>query len=196
MAERHVLYSIPQAARLCGISRVTLWKYVKRGELKSSRTPGGQHRIKLADLKRFARQKEMFLADVSQTKAARILIIDDDKGIRKLLVKALSAAGYQTEQASDGFEAGIKILSFRPHLVLLDLVMPNMDGFKVCEIIKQDEQTKNIKIIAISGFSSEENQQRIFNCGADTFHSKPLAVKRLLAEIAELLVPSKGVTTE
>ena len=95
--------------------------------------------------------------------------------------------GFEVESASDGFEAGIKIIKFQPHIVILDLYMPKMDGFEVCRQLKKDRDTATIKIIAISGDEDPRNREKILNCGADCFFSKPADINVIISEIHNLI---------
>jgi len=98
-----------------------------------------------------------------------------------------SQGEYQTAVASDGFEAGVKIIEFKPGLVILDLVMPGMDGFEACRRIKENSNTAHIKVLAITGYDTEENKERIMSAGADAFMPKPLDMDRLLPNVDDLL---------
>lgn len=181
------MLSIPKAAVLCGLHRATLWKYVKKGEIKTFKTPGGQYRIHRDDLKRFTRERGMYAFPSESQTANKILIVDDDPGIQKLLGRLLNDPAYQLEYASDGFDAGMKTLKFQPHLILLDLFMPGIDGFKVCENLKQNADSASIKIIAISGYDTQTNRQKILDCGADLFLPKPIDNQALLRNVRQLL---------
>ena len=184
---RDEIFSIPKAARHCDLHRVTLWKYVKAGEIKTFRTPGGQYRIRKADLYKFMQRKGMNLYLLDEPSSKKVLIVDDDPALKRLLGQALSGKGFELEYASDGFEAGLKIIKFQPNMVILDLFMPNMDGFEVCKRLKEASETAKIKIIAISGFDTEETRQRILDCGADLFLPKPLDIKNMKQEIGNIL---------
>ena len=85
------------------------------------------------------------------------------------------------EYASDGYEAGLglKIARFHPHVVIFDLMLPEIDGFNVCKKIKQDKETRDIAVIAISGIDPENNKERILDLGADQFFPKPLDRKEI-----------------
>lgn len=99
----------------------------------------------------------------------------------------LNGRDYELDFASDGFEAGLKLANFKPELVVLDLFMPELDGFNVCKQIKKDAATKNIKIIAISGIDTEESRQKILDRGAGFFLPKPLEMGKLKKELKRLL---------
>lgn len=181
------IFSIPQAAKYCAISRWTLWKLVKTGELKASRTPGGHYRILKKDLESFIFEKEIYPLAHNRSSSKKVLIVDNDPQIRDMLTKMLSRNEYQTEVASDGFEAGIKVMEFKPNLVLLDLVMPGMDGFEVCRRLKENSSTSYIKILAITGYDTEENRERSMKAGVDGYMTKPVEKSKLLQSILDLL---------
>ena len=97
----------------------------------------------------------------------------------------------ETEVASDGFEAGVKVESFRPHAQVLDLMMPGIDGFEVCRRLRARPTLNHIRIVAVTGFPSQENIDRILAAGADACLPKPLDAERLLTELG--LAAGKGV---
>jgi len=186
------IFSIPQAAKRCAISRWTLMKYVNSGELKASHTPGGHHRILKEDLEDFIIKKKMYPVIHKRSSNKRILIVDDDLQIQKLLTKMLSSDKYETETASSGFEAGARVVRFKPDLIILDLIMPEMSGFEVCRQIKKDSETSHIKILVLTGYDSKENRDRIMEAGADDYMIKPVGKDVLLKHLEELLI----VTTQ
>ncbi len=164
-----------------------MWRWVKYGELKAFRTPRGVYKIRKKDLESFIRKKMKHLpvADLLQKK--KILIVDDDKQIVEVLSQMLSSDGYQTEKAFDGFEAGRKVVEFKPDLMILDLYMPGMDGFEVCERIKKNSDTSHIKIMALTGFDTPENRDLIMKAGADGYMAKPVEKDELIQNIEDIL---------
>ena len=183
------IFSIPQAAKRCAISRWTLIKCVNSGELKASRTPGGHYRILKEDLEDFIIKKKMYPLVRNRSSNKRILIVDDDLQVQKLLIAILSSKKYETETASSGFEAGAKVVKFKPGLIILDLIMPEMSGFEVCRQIKKGQEISHIKILALSGYGSKENRERIMEAGADDYMAKPVMRDVLLRHIEYLLNP-------
>ncbi|MBL7180336.1 MAG: response regulator, partial [Desulfobacterales bacterium] len=180
-------FTIPQAAKFCSISRVTLWRWVKSGKLKAFLTPGGQYKIRKDDLVSFIRGEMGHLPGNEFSQETKILIVDDDPQVQKLFKKMLSRNGYSIEVASDGFEAGVKTVQFKPDLIILDLIMPGMDGFEVCRQIKQNANTSHIKIIACTGYDTKENKDRIMQAGADGYLVKPVEKSALFQKIKGLL---------
>ena len=122
-----------------------------------------------------------------QPPGKKVLIVDDDPGIKKLLTKMLSRKHFEVETASDGFEAGIKVMEFKPGLIILDLIMPGMDGFEVCRRMKENSETSQIKILAITGYDTKENRNRIMEAGADGYLAKPLEKDPFIKQVEKLL---------
>ena len=121
----------------------------------------------------------------------KILVVDDEPDIvdffRELLKDTIP---HRFESAADGFNAGRLIQTFAPDLVVLDLLLPGVDGFQVCKMIRQDVETKAAKILAVTGYDSPEIHKKILDSGADDYLGKPLDYHQTLDKIAKLL----GVT--
>ena len=181
------IFSIPQAAKRCAISRWTLMKCVNSGELKASRTPGGHYRILKEDLEDFIVKKKMYPSVHNSSSNKRILIVDDDLQVQKYLTVILSSKKYETETASSGFEAGAKVVRFNPALIILDLIMPEMSGFEVCRQIKKNSETSHMKILVLTGYDSKENRERITEAGADDYIAKPVEKDVLIQHVKDLL---------
>ena len=186
------ILTIPEAATFCAVDRVTMWRWVKSGGLKVSVTPGGHHRILKEDMESFLIDSGMYPLATKSYPRNRILIVDDDPTIQKTLTQTLFNYKYETETAGDGFEAGIKTVQFKPDLIILDLIMPEMDGFEVCRYLKNDPTTSSVKILILTGYDTEENREKILEAGADDFLSKPVEVDMLIRHIEVLLGRKKG----
>lgn len=171
-----------EVAKLLRVATVTVRMWAQKGMLKAETTPGGHRRYRYQEIKRFATQHGISL-QTGDEKHLRILIVDDEAEWSKLLADILMAADKDVviELAADGFEAGRKVHSFQPHIILLDLKLPGIDGVGVCRSIKADPETQSIRIIGITGFLSEENEQKLLQAGAETCLSKPVDQQTLLA---------------
>lgn len=181
------ILTIPEAATYCAVDRVTMWRWAKSGLLRTSVTPGGHHRIAKEDLESFLVEKGMYPLATKSFPRNRVLIVDDDPVIRKVTSEILSGYKYETETSADGFEAGIKVVQFKPDLVILDLIMPRMDGFEVCRYLKKDPTTSGIKILVLTGFDTEENREEIMEAGADDYLAKPVETDDLIRHMEDLL---------
>ena len=181
------IFSIPQAAKRCAISRWTLMKCVNSGELKALRTPGGHYRILKEDLEDFIVKKKIYPLARNCSSNKRVLVVDDDLKVQKFLTAILSSEKYETETASSGFEAGAKVVTFNPGLIILDLIMPEMSGFEVCRQIKKNSETSHMKILVLTGNDSQENRERIMETGADDYIAKPVEKDVLLGHVEHLL---------
>lgn len=185
MKESKNFYSIPEAAKLSGVSRTTLWGWVKSGYIKALVTPGGHHRILKEEVDRILKENQAPAHSQKQLKT--VLIVDDDPQVRNLISARLSRMGVDVDTADNGFEAGIKVAELLPDLVILDLFMPGMDGFEVCRRIKEKKELSQTKIIAMSGYDSVENSERILGLGADRFFQKSSDISILIEAVGGLL---------
>jgi DNA-binding response OmpR family regulator len=122
-------------------------------------------------------------------KDATILIVDDDDSIRSLLQQELSDAGYLIEQAANGKEALEAVRKNKPDLIILDVMMPEMNGFDVAAVLKNDPQTMDIPIIVLSVVQDKARGYRI---GVDRYLTKPINTTELFAEVGSLLEQGKS----
>lgn len=175
MAKSPKKYLTPnEVAELLMVSPITVRQWAQKGEIDAMTTPGGHRRFLRDDLLRFAKERGLALAIPGETEK-RILVVDDDEMFSGFLLELLKLAKppVTTELAADGFEAGRKVQTFHPHIVLLDLMMPGLNGFEVCQRLKSDPSTRAIRVIAMTGFSTAENEQRILTAGAEACLAKP-----------------------
>jgi len=121
--------------------------------------------------------------------ASNILIVDDDDSIRSLLNQELGDAGYTIEEASNGKEALDKVRANRPDLIILDIMMPEMNGFDVAAVLKNDPNTMDIPIIVLSVV---QDKARGFRIGVDRYLTKPIDTNLLFNEIGSLLEQGKS----
>lgn len=165
-------------AELLMVSPTTVRFWAQKGALKAKTTPGGHRRFTIEDIEDFAESRGMRLQTDMST--LRVLVVDDDVSLGHYLVEYLGQMdGVECEMANYSFEAGLKVRSFQPHLVLLDVMMPGLDGFQVCQMMKSDRSMRNIRIIAMTGFASDENVSKILSAGAEACLSKPLDKEKL-----------------
>ncbi len=176
-------------AGLCHVSHVTVFRWIKRGLLRAYSTPGGHYRVQKPDFLEFLREQRMPVPETIVNTKWRILVVDDDRTVLEMLSRALSSSPsrYSVDLALNGYEACIKIGDKKPDLIILDLIMPGLDGFEVMKVVRSNPETANCRILVLSGFMSEENMKKAMNHGADMFLNKPVAMDVLMGTIGELI---------
>ena len=118
---------------------------------------------------------------------ARILVVDDDQVIQQLLKVNLELEGYAVEVAEDGQEALDQFDEFRPNLILLDIMMPRLDGWEVCRRLKDDVATADVPIVLLSARAQEADVQRGTELGVAAYVTKPFDPIQLLDLVADIL---------
>ena len=121
-------------------------------------------------------------------KRVRLLLVDDEPDLVQMVSVRLKAAGYEVSTAYDGQEALDKVKQAWPDLMILDLMLPKLDGYKVCRLLKFDERTKSIPILIFTARAQVEDVTLATECGADAYLTKPFEAKALLGKIQELLL--------
>jgi CheY-like chemotaxis protein len=135
------------------------------------------------------------MTEISEPRPNRILIVDDNQANRELLEAYLSTLDCELDIAVDGREALDKARTFRPDLILLDVMMPKLSGFEVCQKIKQDAELKGIMILMVTALNELGDIERAVDAGTNDFLSKPVQKLELLKRVENLLA-LKGVTDE
>ncbi len=169
-----------QIADLCKVHHTTVINWIKDGMLPGYTTPGGHRRVLQDELKDFMQRYKIPMPEqMHRDKNYRVLIVDDDIEFLEELREALSGDGYIIDCALNGFEAGRKIFQKKPDMILLDFKMPGIDGFQVCQILKQDKDMRAIPVIAVTSMTSADEVERIKKSGVRRYFPKPLNVIKL-----------------
>ena len=179
-----------EVGRLCHVTPPTIIRWMEEGKLRFFTTGGGHRRVWDSDLAAFMREHNIPVPPELGTGAPlRILIVDDDAEIRGLVKRVVTREYPRAEvaEAVDGFEAGAKIYSFRPSLILLDLQLPMLDGFKVCAMIREDADMGDVKILATTGYNTADSGSEILAAGADAFLAKPFELSALSESLRKLV---------
>lgn len=117
----------------------------------------------------------------------RILIIDDDPAISDLVSINLEMAGYDVQQAIDGIKGQALAVQLQPDLIMLDLMLPQVDGFTVCQRLRRDERTADIPVLMLTALGQIQDKIQGFDSGADDYLTKPFDVEEMLARVRALL---------
>jgi excisionase family DNA binding protein len=184
------LFTTGYVAAACQVSSVAVKKWIMKGKLRAIRTPGGHYRIAAAELDRFRAQYRF--ADGSRPRA-RVLIVDDELQIATLIRDRLAQKeAWDVDTATQGYEGLLKVGTFRPDVLVLDLRMPNMDGFEVCRRVKSNPSTRSTSILAITGDASPGVADRALRSGADAFLTKPFNLAELEEHLDRLTLKARA----
>ena len=170
-----------EVAELLMVTPMTIRRWVNRGDLSARTTAGGHRRFLKRDVVRFAGERGMTLSP-EDVESLRVLIVDDNKSFARFLGESLTSLPnvVEVDLAHNGFGAGIRLRDFRPHVVILELMMPHLNGFDVCREIKNDPATSSTDVVAMTTDYTEENAEYIIECGASTCLPKPIRFLTLL----------------
>lgn len=117
----------------------------------------------------------------------RILLIDDDPAISEIVAINLEMAGYDVSQSVDGTKGQVLAVQLLPDLIVLDLMLPKLDGLTICQRLRRDQRTLNIPVLMLTGLSQTSHKVEGFNAGADDYLTKPFAVEEMLVRVRALL---------
>lgn len=182
------LFTTGEAAEICKVSQQTIIRCFDAGRLEGFRVPGSKfRRIPRQNLVKFMKDNNIPL-DAIESGKRKILIVDDDTEIVELLEDVLERDGrFEIKTASSGYEAGIETQQFRPDLILLDYMLPDVNGNVVCQTIRKNPEFENIKIIIVSGVVKEDEIAQLMKSGAEDFVRKPFNITELTDKITAVL---------
>lgn len=184
------VFTVFTASKYCNVASKTIINWIDQGHIKAYRTPGGHRRINRKDLEEFMKKQGIPLPEtIMEGNRKKILVVDDDPIIVESIVQSLEEDehDYEVISAGDGFEAGLQVNHFKPHLLILDIMMPDIKGNEVCRKIKSSPETKDTKIIVLSAYLDDEKFEEMKAHGADACFSKPLPLPQLREEVARQL---------
>lgn len=179
-----------EIAGICQVTPPTIGRWIAEGKLPCFTTVGGHHRVWDQDLLVLLKANNIPIPpELRSASRSRILIVEDEPFVRRLMTRILekSIPNVEVLEAGDGFEAGQKIASHIPSLVVLDIFLPGIDGYKVCRLIRSDDRLKDVKILAVSGSRNPEHSTRILKSGADDFISKPFQQEEFIFKVRKHL---------
>ncbi len=179
------VYSALEVANICGVVNQTAINWIRKGHLKAFKTPGGQYRVYSEDLLNFMKSRNMRIPQELEQGSHTLLIVDDDKGLNNVLAKFIEKKfeGFEIFQAFDGFEAGTLLAEKKPDIIFLDLNLPGVDGFSLCNKVKSSDAFGKPVVFVMTSLSDEESEKRVRDMGIEEFFRKPLT----LPEIAEAM---------
>ncbi len=182
------MFTTGEAAEVCKVSQQTIIRCFDSGRLKGFRVPGSRfRRIPREELLKFMRDNDI-PTDRLESGKQRILVVDDDDQIVELFVDLLgNDERYELRTASTGYDAGILTESFKPDLMILDYMLPDINGNVVCETVRKNPAMQSMKIIIVSGVVHQGDIDGLLQSGADEFIKKPFNIEVLQRRIEALL---------
>ncbi len=182
------VFTTGEAAEICKVSQQTIIRCFDRGRLKGFRVPGSKfRRIPRESLVEFMKVNGI-PPDALDNGKRRILVVDDDPEIVELFVDVLERDGrFDIKTAATGYDAGMITQEFNPDLILLDYMLPDVNGNVVCQTIRQKPEFAEVKIIIVSGVVNQDQINDLLKAGANEFVKKPFNIEKLIERIGELL---------
>jgi len=177
-----------EAAKLCKVSQQTIIRCFDSGQLKGFRVPGSRfRRIPRHELFMFMRDNGI-PTDALESGKRKILIVDDDQELVDLLVDVLERDGrFEIRAVNNGFDAGMMVKDYHPDLIVLDVMLPDINGKEVCQRVRSDKTMDDVRVICISGIVEADKIEELRAAGANDFLQKPFEVEKLLDRICQLL---------
>jgi excisionase family DNA binding protein len=193
MRTTKTVFTTGEAARICKVSQQTIIRCFDSGQLKGFRVPGSRfRRIPRETLHRFMKENGI-PTDALDNDKREILLVDDDLDLVEVVKTALEKDGrFDVKVANNGFDAGMIVKEHRPELIVLDVMLPDINGREVCQRVRSDNQLEEVKILCISGMVEPDKIDDLKAAGANDFLQKPFEVEQLIERMCALLGMETG----
>jgi excisionase family DNA binding protein len=186
-----------EVASAVGVSPRTVSNWIRDGRLQAHRTPGGHARVADHDLRRFLAERgirPLPIAAAAPTtgdtpgrptakgsdERPRVLFIDDDENLLDIIREVLEANGFEVQTARHGFLAGYLAAHFRPQAIVLDLMMPGLDGFEILSLLRRRPEARGIPVVACTSMRGPDVEARARDAGFASYLKKPLDFRALV----------------
>ena len=182
------VFTTGEAAKICKVSQQTIIRCFDSGQLKGFRVPGSKfRRIPRELLYKFMKENNI-PTDALESGKRKALIVDDDPELVELIRDVLESDGrFEVRVANNGFDAGMMVREYHPDVMVLDVMLPDINGKEVCQRIRKETALDDVKIICISGMVEEDKIADLKLSGADDFLHKPFEIEQLIERICSLL---------
>jgi len=182
------VFTTGEAAKICKVSQQTIIRCFDSGQLKGFRVPGSRfRRIPREQLYSFMRDNGI-PTDALESGKRKVLIVDDDQELVDLIVDVLDKDGrFEVRTVNNGFDAGMMVKEYHPDLIVLDVMLPDINGKEVCQRVRTDKSMDDVRIICISGMVEEDKIEDLKASGANEFLHKPFEVETLIERMCGLL---------
>jgi len=175
------VFTTGEAAKICKVSQQTIIRCFDNGQLKGFRVPGSRfRRIPREALYKFMKDNGI-PTDALESGKRKVLLVDDDAELVELILKFLAEDGrFETRVAQNGFDAGMMVKEYHPDLIVLDVMLPDINGKEVCQRVRADSTLEDVRILCMSGMVEDDKIQELKLAGADDFIHKPFEVEALI----------------
>ncbi len=182
------VFTTGEAAKICKVSQQTIIRCFDSGQLRGFRVPGSRfRRIPRDILYRFMKENGI-PTDALESGRRKALIVDDDEELVELIRDALDADGrFEVRVANNGFDAGMMVREYHPDIIVLDVMLPDINGKEVCQRVRSDTALDDVKIICISGMVEQDKIEDLKASGANEFMQKPFEIEHLIERVCQLL---------
>ncbi|MFO0865254.1 MAG: response regulator [Gemmataceae bacterium] len=182
------VFTTGEAAKICKVSQQTIIRCFDNGQLKGFRVPGSRFRRIPRDMLYKFMKDNGIPTDAPESGKRKILLVDDDVELVELITKVLDEDGrFETRVANTGFDAGMLVKEYRPDLIILDVMLPDINGKEVCHRVRADNTLEEVRILCISGMIEEDKIQDLKLAGADEFLHKPFEIEQLIDRMCGML---------
>ncbi len=181
------LYTTHEVAKLLGVTPITVIRWIESGKFKCFTTVGGHRRIGHEELLRFARTFNLPWRgddEVEKRKEFVVLTVDDEPDMLEMEKDILTGIpDLKLIQVTNGFSAGAKMVEERPDMVLLDFLMPELDGFEFCRFVREDPRFREMPIVAVTGLKTQMDLNKMREAGVNEVLSKPFSAQGLIDKV-------------
>jgi excisionase family DNA binding protein len=186
--KRKAVYTTGEAADVCSLSQQTIIRCFDNGQLEGFRVPGSKfRRIPHDKLIKFMEENHI-PQDLLSDNKIRVLVVDDDPEITNLFVDVLNSDGrFEVAIAQTGFDAGVQAQEFHPDVIILDFMLPDVNGNVVCKTIRSRPDLADIKIIGISGAINRPEVDELLAAGANEYIKKPFNIEVVIERMLKLV---------
>tara|TARA_R110000744_G_scaffold243168_1_gene360110 strand:- start:2420 stop:3028 length:609 start_codon:yes stop_codon:yes gene_type:complete len=186
------VFTTGEAAQVCKVSQQTIIRCFDSGRLNGFRVPGSRfRRIPREELLRFMQSNEIPV-EVLESSLKRVLVVDDDPEIASLMEDVFGDDGrFEVRVVHNGYDAGMETERFRPNLIVLDYMLPDINGNIVCQRLRENESLSDTRVICVSGVVEASEIADLMESGADEFLKKPFDLRELVRRVESLLGMTK-----
>jgi excisionase family DNA binding protein len=175
------VFTTGEAAKICKVSQQTIIRCFDSGQLKGFRVPGSKFRRIPRDLLYKFMKENGIPTDALESGKRKALVVDDDEELVELIRDALENDGrFEVRIANNGFDAGMMVKEYHPDVIVLDVMLPDINGREVCQRIRSDSALDDVRVVCISGMVEEDKVAELMASGANEFVQKPFEVEHLV----------------